>query len=91
MTWMTSRAGSRRPASSDVLLLDPYPPEGRSVVAAGCSPRARARRPMVVRAALEASPELVYTAAALDSLTSALLTLPQIRKMVDRLFEVERP
>jgi alpha-galactosidase len=46
---------------------------------------------LVVRAALKASPELVYTAAALDSLTSALLTLPQIRKMVDRLFEVERP
>ncbi|MGO9217223.1 MAG: hypothetical protein ACLP5E_05540 [Streptosporangiaceae bacterium] len=46
---------------------------------------------LVVRAAREASPELVYTAAALDPLTSALLTLPQIRKMVDRLFEAERP
>jgi alpha-galactosidase len=46
---------------------------------------------LVVRAALEASPELVYTAAALDPVTSALLTLPQIRKMVDRLFEAERP
>ena len=46
---------------------------------------------LVVRAALKASPERVYTAAALDSLTSALLMLPQIRKMVDRLFEAERP
>ena len=40
---------------------------------------------------MEASPELVYAAAALDPLTSALLTLPQIREMVDRLFEAERP
>jgi len=46
---------------------------------------------LVVRAALEASPELVYTAAALGPPTSALLTLPQICKMVDRLFEAERP
>jgi len=38
-----------------------------------------------------ASPGLVYTAAALDPLTSALLTLPQIREMVDRLVEAERP
>jgi alpha-galactosidase len=46
---------------------------------------------LVVGAALEASRELVYTAAALDPLTGALLTLPQIREMVDRLFEAERP
>jgi hypothetical protein len=30
-------------------------------------------------------------AAALDPLTGALLTLPQIRETVDRLFEAERP
>ena len=47
--------------------------------------------PLVVRAALQASPELGCTAAALDPLTSALLTLPQIREIVDRLFEAERP
>ena len=46
---------------------------------------------LVVRAALEASRELVSTAAALDPLTGASLTLPQIREMVDRLFEAERP
>lgn len=45
---------------------------------------------LVVRAALEASRELVYTAAALDPLTGASLTLPQIGEMVDRLFEAER-
>ena len=48
------------------------------------------------RAALEPSPGLVYTglvytAAAPGPLTSALLTLPQIREMMDRLFEAERP
>jgi alpha-galactosidase len=46
---------------------------------------------LVVRAALEARRELVYAAAALDPLTGALLTLPQIREMVDRLFEAQRP
>jgi alpha-galactosidase len=46
---------------------------------------------LVVHAALEASRELVYAAAALDPLTSALLTLPQIRDMVDRLFAAEAP
>ena len=35
MTWMTRSFGWRRPASSDVLLLNPYPPDGRSVVVAG--------------------------------------------------------
>lgn len=44
---------------------------------------------LVVRAALEASRQLVYAAAALDPLTGALLTLPQIHQMVDRLFEAE--
>ena len=46
---------------------------------------------LIVRAALEGRRELVYAAAALDPLTGAVLTLPQIREMVDRLFEAERP
>jgi len=46
---------------------------------------------LVVQAALEGSRALVYAAAALDPLTGALLTLPQIREMVDRLFEAEKP
>lgn len=46
---------------------------------------------LVVRAALEASRDLVYAATALDPLTGALLTLPQIRDMVDRMFAAEAP
>jgi alpha-galactosidase len=46
---------------------------------------------LAVRAALEADRSLVYVAVALDPLTGAMLTLPQIRQMVDRLFEAERP
>jgi alpha-galactosidase len=33
---------------------------------------------------------LVHQAVALDPLTGALLTLPQIRKMVDEMFAAER-
>lgn len=46
---------------------------------------------LVVQAALEGRRELVYAAAALDPLTGALLTLPQIREMVDRLFAAHQP
>jgi alpha-galactosidase len=46
---------------------------------------------LAVRAALDVDPSLVYAAVALDPLTGAMLTLPQIRQMVDRLFEAERP
>jgi len=46
---------------------------------------------LVVRAALEGRRDLVYAAAALDPLTGALLTLPQIREMVDRLFAAHQP
>jgi alpha-galactosidase len=46
---------------------------------------------LAVRAALEVDRSLVYAAVALDPLTGAMLTLPQIRQMVDRLFEAERP
>jgi alpha-galactosidase len=46
---------------------------------------------LVVRAALDGDRSLVYAAVALDPLTGALLTLDQIRQMVDRLFEVEQP
>lgn len=45
---------------------------------------------LVVKAALEGERELVHAAVALDPLTGALLTLPKIREMVDRLFEAER-
>jgi alpha-galactosidase len=46
---------------------------------------------LAVRAALESDRSLVYAAVALDPLTGALLRLGQIREMVDRLFEAERP
>ncbi len=46
---------------------------------------------LVVRAALDSDRSLVYAAVALDPLTGALLTLDQIRQMVDRLFELEQP
>ncbi len=46
---------------------------------------------LALRAALDGDRSLVYAAVALDPLTGALLTLGQIREMVDRLFEAERP
>ena len=46
---------------------------------------------LAVRAALDCDRSLVYAAVALDPLTGALLTVSQIREMVDRLFEAERP
>jgi alpha-galactosidase len=46
---------------------------------------------LVVRAALEGDRSLVHAAVALDPLSGALLSLPRLREMVDRLFEVERP
>jgi alpha-galactosidase len=46
---------------------------------------------LAVRAALEGDRSLVYAAVALDPLSGALLSLPQLREMVDKLFEVEQP
>jgi alpha-galactosidase len=46
---------------------------------------------LAVQAALEGDRSLVYAAVALDPLSGALLSLPQLRQMVDKLFEVERP
>ena len=46
---------------------------------------------LAVRAALEGDRSLVYAAVALDPLSGALLSLPQLREMVDKLFDVERP
>jgi alpha-galactosidase len=45
---------------------------------------------LAVKAALEGDRDLVYAAVALDPLTGALLSLPQIRQMVDQLFTAER-
>jgi alpha-galactosidase len=45
---------------------------------------------LAVEAALTGDRDLVYAAVALDPLTSALLTLPQIRKMVDEMLEAEK-
>ena len=42
-----------------------------------------------VEAALTGDRDLVYAAVAMDPLTGALLTLPQIRKMVDEMLEAE--
>lgn len=44
---------------------------------------------LVVEAALGGNPEAVYHAVMLDPLTAAVCTLPQIRSMVDDLFEAE--
>jgi alpha-galactosidase len=44
---------------------------------------------LAVEAALGGDREHVYHAVALDPLTGALLTLPQIRAMVDELFTAE--
>ncbi len=45
---------------------------------------------LAVQAALSSERELVYAAVAMDPLTGAICTLPQIREMVDRLFAAER-
>jgi len=44
---------------------------------------------LVVRAALERDPSLVHAAVALDPLTGAMLTLPEIRGLVDRMLEAQ--
>jgi alpha-galactosidase len=44
---------------------------------------------LAVLAALHRDRSMVYQAVAMDSLTGALLTLPQIRRMVDEMFEAE--
>ena len=44
---------------------------------------------LAVEAALSGNREQVYQAIALDPLTAAVLTLPQIRAMVDELFAAE--
>jgi alpha-galactosidase len=46
---------------------------------------------LVVEAATTGDRDLVHAAVALDPLTSALLTLPQIHEMTDRMFEAEAP
>jgi alpha-galactosidase len=46
---------------------------------------------LVVEAATTGDRDLVHAAVALDPLTSAVLTLPQIREMTDRMFEAEAP
>jgi alpha-galactosidase len=46
---------------------------------------------LAVRAALDGNRDLIHTAVALDPLTGALLTLPQIREMVEKLFAAEAP
>ena len=45
---------------------------------------------LAVEAALTADRDLLYAAVAMDPLTGALLTLPQIRKMVDEIIRAER-
>ncbi len=44
---------------------------------------------LAVKAALTGDRELVHAAVAMDPCTGAALTLPQIREMVDRMFEAE--
>jgi len=44
---------------------------------------------LAVRAAMTGERDLVHAAVALDPLTSAVLTLPQIHEMVDRMLEAE--
>ena len=45
---------------------------------------------LAVQAGLTGDRSLVHAAVALDPLTSAVCTLPQIRQMVDELLEAER-
>jgi len=45
---------------------------------------------LAVEAALTGDRDMVYAAVAMDPLAGALLTLPQIRKMVDRMIRAER-
>jgi len=45
---------------------------------------------LAVRGGMRGDRELVHAAVAMDPLTGALCTLPQIREMVNRLFEAER-
>ena len=45
---------------------------------------------LAVEAALSNDRDMVYAAVAMDPLTGALLTLPQIRKMVDEIIRAER-
>lgn len=45
---------------------------------------------LTVQAALTGDRQLVHRAVAMDPLTGALMTLPQIRSMVDELFKAER-
>lgn len=44
---------------------------------------------LAVRAALERDPSLVHAAVALDPLTGAMLTLPEIRGLVDQMLEAQ--
>lgn len=44
---------------------------------------------LAVEGGLTANRELVHAAVALDPLTSALLTLPQVREMVDKMFQAQ--
>ena len=46
---------------------------------------------LAVEAALTGDRDLVYAAVALDPLTAAVLTLPQIRRMVDELIAAQEP
>ena len=45
---------------------------------------------LAVEASLTGDRDLIYAAVAMDPLTGALLTLPQIRKMVDEMLEAEK-
>ena len=45
---------------------------------------------LAVEAALTGDRDLVYAAVAMDPLTGALLTLPQIRSMVDEMLEIQK-
>jgi len=45
---------------------------------------------LAVKGALTGDKDLIYAAVAMDPLTATICTLPQIRQMVDRLFEVEK-
>ena len=62
-------------------------PFGTGGVSEGCALLAPERRSLPIWR--NRSP--VYAAVDLDPLIAAMLTLPQIRQMVDRLFEAEQP
>jgi len=64
---------------------EPLPPQCAAISRTGIGVHE-----LTVEAALTGDRDLVYMAVAMDPLTGALLTLPQVREMVDEMLEAEK-